>query len=295
MGEVDAMSKPSRSIRHMAGLGPVVSALLGVALPCAPALSADEPNLLKDPFFVALGTYLVNADTDLELKGDAGEPGTPINWNRTFGEGSLTRFRLDAQWRFGDSERHKLRALWFSSNRSSNKTTDREIEWGGETFPVNTKVKGDLKYDIYELSYEYAFLRRETYELSASIGAYYVGFDSRLSGTITAEGGGTNTREVSRDGSFDVPLPVLGLRGQWLFPYNLSLDVSGQYFTAAIDQYDGDLQNYRATLTWQPNKWVGMGLGYDWFSADLDVDASKFNGSVNWTFSGPMIYYSVSF
>lgn len=295
MGEVDAMSKPSRPIRHMAALGTLVSALLGVTIPCAPAMSADEPNALKDPFFVALGTYLVDADTDLELKGDAGEAGTRIDWNRTFGEGSLTRIRLDGQWRFGDSRRHKLRALWFDADRSDSKTIDRDIEWGGETFPVNTKVKADLEYQIYELSYEYAFLRSETWELSASIGAYWVSMDSGLSATVTVEDGGTTTREVSRDGSFDVPLPVLGLRAQWVLPYDFSFDLSGQYFAVSIDEYDGDLQNYRATLTWQPHRWIGLGLGYDWFSADLDVDASKFNGNANWTFSGPMIYYSASF
>ena len=289
------MSKPRSSAGLTAGLGAAAFALLGAGLPCAPALGADKPDLLNDSFFIALGTYLVDADTDLELKGDAGEAGTPIDWNRTFGEGSLTRIRLDAQWRFGDSRRHKLRALWFDADRSDSRTVDRDIEWGGETFPVNTKVKGDLEYQIYELSYEYAFLRRETWELSASIGAYWVSLNSRLSATVTVEDGGTTTRGVSRDGSFDVPLPVLGLRGQWVFPYNLSLDVSGQYFTASIDEYDGDLQNYRATFTWQPHKWIGLGLGYDWFSADLDVDASKFDGNANWTFSGPMIYYSVSF
>jgi len=286
------MNKPRSSIRHTAGLVSVVSAVLGVGLPCAPAMSADTPGVLNDPFNFALGTYLVDADTDLELKGDAGERGTPIDWNRTFGEGSLTRFRLDAQWRF--AERHKLRALWFDTSRSDSKTIDREIEWGGETFPVSTRVKGDLDYQIYELSYEYAFLRRETYELSASIGAYYVSLDSKLSATITSDGG-TTERDVSRDGSFDVPLPVLGLRAQWVLPYQLSFDLSGQYFAVSIDEYDGDLQNYRATFTWQPNKWVGLGLGYDWFSADLDIDASKFDGNVNWTFSGPMLYYSVSF
>ena len=287
------MGKPRSPIRRVVGLGTVVFAMLGVGLSCAPAMGADEADVLNDRFIFALGTYLVDADTDLELRGDAGEAGTRIDWNRTFGEGSLTRIRLDAQWRF--AERHKLRALWFSSDRSDNKTIDREIEWGGETFPVNAKVKGDLEYQVYELSYEYAFLRRDSYELSASVGAYWVSMDSRLSATITGEGGGTTTRDVSRDGSFDVPLPVLGLRAQWALPYDLSFDLSGQYFTANIDVYDGDLQNYRATLTWQPRKWLGLGIGYDWFSADLDVDATKFDGNANWTFSGPMAYYSVSF
>ena len=289
------MSKPRISVKTTAGLGTALFAVLGVGLPCAPAMSADEPNVLEDPFIIALGTYLVDADTDLELKGDAGEAGTPIDWNRTFGEGSLTRFRLDGQWRFGDSERHKLRAMWFNTDRSESKTVDRDIEWGGETFPVNTKVKGELQYDIIELAYEYAFLRRDTYEISASIGAYYLGLDTKLSATVTGGTGGTTERKVSRDGGFDAPLPVLGLRAQWVLPYDLSLDLAGQYFSANIDEYDGDLQNYRATLTWQPNKWFGLGVGYDWFSADLDVDASKFKGSANWTFSGPMAYYSISF
>jgi hypothetical protein len=289
------MSNPRDSVRHAVKLEAVVAALLGVCLPCAAAISADKANVLEDSFFLSLGTYLVDTDTDLRLDGDAGEAGTPINWNKTFGEGSLTRARVDAQWRFGDSRRHKLRALWFTSDRSDSRTIDREIDFGGEVFPISTKVKGDLEYQIYELSYEYAFLRHDTYELSASIGAYYVGLDSKLSATISTPDGGTTERQVSRDGSFDVPLPVLGLRGQWVFPYDLSLDVAGQYFTAAIDQYDGDLQNYRATLTWQPNRWLGLGVGYDWFSADLDVDSNKFKGTADWTFSGPMVYYSVSF
>jgi hypothetical protein len=279
------------SVGNKPGLQVAVTAAL--CLSSAMAMGADEPSVLNDPFIFSVGTYIVEADTDVQFNGKLGEIGTPIDWDRTFGGGSSTRIRVDGQWRF--AERHKVRALWFDSDRSGSRTVDREIEWGGETFPVNTKIKGDLKYEIYELSYEYAFLRRDSYELSASIGAYYAQFDSNLSATISGPQGGTNQRNVSRDGGFDVPLPVLGLRAQWALPYDLSLDVSGQYFSASIDQYDGDLQQYRVTFSWQPMKWVGVGLGYDWFSANLDVDGTRFNGSADWTFSGPMAYYSVSF
>jgi len=56
------MSKPRSSARHPAALGTAVLAALGVSLPCAPAMSADKPNVLEDSFFIALGTYLgVNA------------------------------------------------------------------------------------------------------------------------------------------------------------------------------------------------------------------------------------------
>ena len=188
------MSNPGIPICHTVGLKTVVAVLLGVGLPCAAAFGADKASVLDDSFTFSLGTYIVDTDTDVQLNGDAGEAGTPINWNKTFGEGSLTRIRFDGQWRFGDSQRHKLRGLWFDSDRSDSQTIDRDIEFGGEVFPVSTKLKGELKYQIFELAYEYAYLRRDTYELSASIGAYYVGFDSNLSAKVATTGTTSWTR-----------------------------------------------------------------------------------------------------
>lgn len=139
-----------------------------------------------------------------------------------------------------------------------------------------------------------AFLQRETCEISASIVTYYAPIDTRLSAKVTNPDG-TNERNIKGDASVDAPLPVLGLRGQWVLPYDLSVDVSGQWFYISINQYSGNLQDYRATLTWQPHKWLGVGLGYDWFSAHGDVDQSNFKGNLDWNYQGPMLYYSVSF
>jgi hypothetical protein len=280
------------TLPRQAALRAAVTVAILAGLPVSTAFGADAPDPLNDPFFVSLGTYLVNVDTTMRLDGATQGSGTPVDWDRTFDDASGTQFRVDGMWRF--AERHKLRALWFSTSRSKSRMIDEEIDWGDETFPVDTKVKGDINWDIYQLAYEYSFFRRDTYELSASIGAYYAAFDASLSATITNPGG-TTQRNAKVDASVDLPLPVLGLRGLWVLPYDLSLDVSGQWFSLSIDEYDGNLQDYRATLTWQPNRWLGIGVGYDWFQAHGDVDASNFKGDLDWTFQGPMIYYSVLF
>jgi hypothetical protein len=261
-----------------------------VVLHATPAGAEDRPDPLNDTWQLSLGMYVVDADTDVTLDGKAGEQGTKVDWDRTFGGGTLTRFRFDAQWRF--AERHKLQAMWFNSSRSKTRTLQEDIEWGGETYPVGATVKGNLDYDIYQLDYEYAFLRRETYEVSASIGAYYADWQASLEANVTDS---NVSDQIKGDASLAVPLPVLGLRGVWALPYDLSLDVSGQWFYLSVDQYSGNLQDYRATLTWQPKKWLGLGIGYDWFSASGDVDQSDFRGSLDWTFNGLMAYYSVSF
>jgi hypothetical protein len=81
----------------------------------------------------------------------------------------------------------------------------------------------------------------------------------------------------------------------WGIGHNLWLDASAQLFSLSIDEYDGRLQDYRIGLIWQPNKWAGVGLGYNRFDIDVDVDTSDFKGSLDWQYDGPQIFYTVAF
>jgi hypothetical protein len=92
-----------------------------------------------------------------------------------------------------------------------------------------------------------------------------------------------------------VPLPVVGLRGLWKLPHDFYVDAQGQFFALSIDEYDGSVQDYRLMLTWQPKPWVGLGIGYNSFKVDLDVERERFDGSLDWKYDGPMIFYSASF
>ncbi len=251
----------------------------------------EAPNLLEDPFYIGLGTYIVNSDTEVSLNGEAGQ-GTRIDWDRTFGGGDVTRFRLDGQWRFAD--RHKARFMWFSSSRDASRTFEEDIDWGDETFPVDARVRGEFSFDVYELAYEYAFLRRENYEVSGSFGLHYTELELTMSAKAESSGG-TLTRDISQSGNIGAPLPVIGLRGQWALPYNLWIDAGAQYFQISIDEYDGNLTDLRATITWQPKTWLGIGIGYNQFKVDVDVEKDRFDGSLDWTYKGPMLFYSASF
>lgn len=255
------------------------------------ALAEDAPDLLKDPFFLALGTYVINSDTEVSLNGESGQ-GTTVDWENTFGGGDVTRFRFDGQWRFAD--RHKARFMWFSASRDKSRTLEEDIDWGDETFPVNAEVKGEFGFDIYELAYEYAFLRRDNYEVSGTFGLHYTELELTMSAKAESSGG-TLDRDISESGNVGAPLPAFGLRGQWALPYDFWIDASAQWFALSIDEYDGSLRDLRVTVTWQPKTWLGIGLGYNQFNVDVDVENNRFNGSLDWTYEGPMLFYSASF
>lgn len=253
--------------------------------------AADSPDVLTDPFFVSLGSFILSTDTKVRLDGKI-DDGSLVDWEQKFGKGDVTRFRIDGFWRFAD--RHKVRFLWFNNRRTNSTTLDEEIEWGDETFPVNAKVKGEFDFDVYELAYEYAFLRRPSYELTGTIGLHYTDLSLALSARGSVNDGQISG-DIRKEASVGAPLPAFGLRALWTLPYNLSLDASAQYFALSIDEYDGSLADYKVVLTWQPKKWLGLGIGYNQFGVDVNIGKDKFNGSLDWSYRGPMIFYSAVF
>jgi hypothetical protein len=269
-----------------------VSAFAAALLLGSPAALADDAaDVLNDPFHFELSTFVMNSDIDVRLDGEF-EQGTEVDWDRTFGDEEATRFRLDGYWRFAD--RHKLRFLWFNYARSDKETSEQSIDWGGEVIPVDTEVKAESSFDVYELAYEYAFVRGDDFEVAANIGLHYTDISLTLAAKASTSGGSLD-EDVKEEATLAAPLPVIGLRGTWALPYNFSIDASAQYFAVSIDEYDGSLQDYRVGVTWQPRKWLGVGLGYDRFTVDVDVEKDSFTGSLDWTYSGPMIYYSATF
>jgi hypothetical protein len=147
---------------------------------------------------------------------------------------------------------------------------------------------------VIEAVYDYSFVRRENYEIGASIGLHWTSFEASLKAKAESSGG-TLTEDIDESASVDAPLPVIGLRGLWSLSHNLWLDAAAQFFALSIGDYDGNLQDYRLFLTWQPRTWLGFGVGYNRFTVDVDVEKDDFNGTLDWTYSGPMAFYSISF
>ena len=280
--------RPSRS-RHLKPI-PLLVALFG-CLGTQAALAEDSPNLLDDTFMASLGSFILDANTSVRLDGQSGR-GSEINWQDSFGGGSGTRFRFDGAWRFAD--RHKVRGMWFNFSQTRSNEFDREIHWGDATFPVNATVKGLYEFDIYELAYEYAFMRREGLELSGSIGFHLAQFKTGLSAEIDT-GGGSGTAEIGDEGKLNAPLPVIGGRAIWRIGGDFWLDALVQFFSLSYENVDGRLIDTRINILWQPKDWGGIGVGYNRFDMDVDVHRERFTGRLDWVYDGPQIFYSVAF
>jgi hypothetical protein len=261
------------------------------ALLLAPSLAAAEAgNPLTDRFSLSLGTFLLDTSTQLRIDGTGGRTGTQVDAERDLGLHNSDSFRIDGYWRF--KERHKLRILYFNTSRKNTRTIDEDITIRDQVFPVNAEVTTHFSTSVGELAYEYAFWRREHFEISGTAGLHNLQFKLGFAARQTATG---STAEIAQTAKADGPLPVIGLRGMWRLGDKWTLDAQAQFFKINIDPYNGRLEDFTASVVWMPFTHVGFGAGYNEFITRLDVSGSQFNGRMQWRYGGARIFVTASF
>jgi hypothetical protein len=266
-----------------------------VLVPCVLASAeAAERDPLESKIVVDLGWFFMSNDIRVRVDGETSDViGTDVDFDDTFGVGDFDRFRAEALWRI--APRHVLRGMYFENNRSATRSLEREVVWGDRTFPISASVTARTELSVAQLSYEYAFLRRDNYELAGGIGIHLVEMSLGLAATLDAQGGSISGA-VEGDASSDAPLPVLGLRGMWKLPNNFYLTGQVQYFHLEFDSYSGSLIDLKASLVWQFTDHVGFGVAYNDFGFRFDIeDRYNFDGRLRWDYGGAIAFATFMF
>src|SRR5262245_25257493 len=183
--------------------------------------------------------------------------------------------------------------MYFQNNRSNTRTTDREITFQGDVYPVNSVVTASLDEKILELAYEYAFYRTDKLELSGSFGIHTLKFEPKLSATLTSTGG-SQTFQTS-DASVTGPLPVLEFHPLWDIGYIFYFDVLLQLWYITVGNFDFAITDANLTFTWMLWQNVGFGLGYYAFHSRVDVSKNDFDGKLMFGYGGAMAFVPVAF
>jgi hypothetical protein len=251
------------------------------------AAGLAHADALNDEFSLSIGGFLLNTNTTVRLDGTE-ERGTPVDLEHELGITNKSSFRVDGYWRF--LPRQKIRVTYFDEGRGATHTINQDIVFGDQTYHIGTNLYAHLDTLVAELAYEYAFWRGEHYELAGSIGLHDLGFKFTLQAVGT-----TLNQSVTGRADVDGPLPVVGIHYIWQFTPQLSLDALFEFFGLKFDQYSGNYQNYQVTVNYMPSKNFGVGLGWNTFVSDLNVDAPVFDGNLRWKYGGLRLYARFSY
>jgi hypothetical protein len=272
-----------------------LSATLGAGSALAQS-AAPAQALLDNSWVFNLGAFVVGTDVKASLNGQS-TTNPEIDFDETLGGADdTTRVRGDVLWRINPV--HHLRFSYFKNAIDRSKVIDRDFAWGDYTFKADGQVDSRHEMDVYELAYEYAFMKQPAYEVAAILGLHYTKTTLRLSGdaTFTLPDGSTSPVEPTvRTNSLDAPLPVIGLRGAWVVSPQWLLEASGQFFKLDYDGIDGNWSDLRASATWMFNRNFGLGLGYNRFTMRVDASKNNFNGSLKTSYGGLTAFLTGTF
>jgi hypothetical protein len=281
----------------LAAMPVLACGLFAAAGPALAQSGAYAQDMLNDKFNISVGGFIVGTDVKGELNGRATGGQQEVDFGKDFGlDNDATRVRLDGLWRI--TPRHRLRFMYFDTQNDGARTLDRTINWGDYTFNVGARVTAETRIRIAELAYEYAFSRQPAYEIAGTIGVHYLDTQVKLTGAASiTDGNGvvTSAGAVTRENSVPAPLPVIGLRGNWAVAPKFLVDAHAQFFWAEVQGYDGTITDARLAGTWMFARNFGVGLGYNYFGVDVDVDKSSFNGTLKVGYSGLQLFVTGTF
>src|SRR5215469_2084713 len=287
--------------RPQALLAAVVIAVLLATSATAPA-RADSPAeaLLNDRFVISVGGFVVTSSINASLLGSANTGDQRVDFNKQFGtDADQTRWRGEVLWRITPTQR--VRFSYFDNDVGHTRTIDQDLPWGDYTFKAGAQVTAETKFRVYELDYEFAFLRRPNYEVVAIAGIHLDDLTLKLSGdaslTVDTPGGPVDepTAFTSTSHSVPAPLPVFGFRGDWAVSPHVYLDASAEIFSISYQGINGNWSDLRAGAAWMFSNHFGVGIGYDRFATHVDVGKGNFNGRLNWGYQGLLIYLKAGF
>jgi hypothetical protein len=229
---------------------------VGTAMSARAQVDTPTEDLLRDRFVINLGGFVVSSTINGSLKGSASNSDQSINFDKQFGtDGDQTRARLDFLWRITPTQH--VRFSYFDDDVQRTRNIDQDLAWGDYTFIAGGQVTAETKFHVYELAYEYAFLRRQNYQIVAIAGIHVDDLTLKLSG-------------------------------------NASL-TAAEVFKLSYQGIDGNWSDLRAGATWMFSHHFGLGVGYDHFATHVDVSKGSFNGRLNFGYQGLLIYVKGGF
>lgn len=278
----------------------IIGVLLATATSAPVRAGSPTEDLLTDRFVIFVGGFAVTSNINGRLLGSANTSDQSINFDKQFGtDADQTRWRGEVLWRITPTQH--VRFSYFDDDVRRTRSIDQDLPWGDYTFKAGGQVTAETKFRVYELTYEFAFLRRPNYEIVAVAGIHLDDLTLKLSGdaslTVDTPTGPVEEPAVftSTSHSVPAPLPVFGFRGDWAVSPHVYLDASGQLFSLSYQGISGNWSELRAGATWMFSNHFGVGIGYDRFATHVDVGKAGFQGRLNWGYQGLLIYLKGGF
>jgi len=247
-------------------------------------LAADaQPTEGEERASISLGAFITDRESSTRLDSDRGD-GTDIDMEDDLGlESSTSVARLGGYVWLG--RRHRIDGAYFDLSRSASIPIQETIDFGDETFQINTTLNTESDLTIIKADYTFAVLAKERGFLGVTAGLYIAETSFALSQPTL---GRAETEDVT------APLPLFGLRGDYVVGERITLHGAVQWFGYKTDELDGRLTDFYFGGDYGFGQRMAVGLAYNKVSMNIGAQEDNgFTGRLDWGYDGLMLYFKM--
>jgi hypothetical protein len=245
----------------------------------------QEPQVQRERGSVILGAFITDRASSARL--DSGSSsGSDIDLENDLGlEDSMSVARFGGYFWF--KPRHRFDFSIFDLSRDSTRQIQETIDFGDQTFLIDTVVTTSNDSTIAKLDYTFAPLNRPRGFLGL-IGGLYVSANEM---SLSSPNVGTAESE-----DLTAPLPVVGLRGEYEITERIALRGAVQWFGIDTGDVGGRLVDTYIGADYTFGRRVAVGLAYNDVSLNIDAtDDTGWSGTLDWGYDGILLYLKVDF
>ena len=250
------------------------------------ALAQEGYGPGEDKWKFQLGGFFPSTNTKLKIDGT--QVGSIVDLENLGLSDDDTLWRLDGYWRF--AKKHRLGFGFFQFNRDGSIRLDEQLEIGDEIFEIGFLTATELQLDFYTIDYLYSFYQGEKWEIAGGLGVYWVGLDFSIGASLDINNNPIFGGPVVESTDFNGPLPYLALVFEYYITPKWLAIIKGGYFQLEVGDIDGRLTNLGAKLEYQFTKRWGLGVGYDAFRIDVDIEDNNLRSNIEYNYQGVQAY-----
>jgi len=267
----------------------LVALFVGGTMSLAAEAQDSVHPYLTEKFTLDLGIFFPERRVSMSVDGPVIAAGEDIDFEETIGlKRSDEVFSLNFGWRFG--EKWQLGAQYFASSGERGKFLEEDVEWNDIIFGQGTGIVAGQEFDLVRVFFARQFRSSDRGEFGLGLGIHWLEIGAWIEGNAVINGGAAEFRRESV--SADAPLPNIGAWYMYSFSPKWALRARLDWLSAKVGEYDGTLINAAAGVNYQMFEHVGLGLSYNLFDLDLNVNKDGWHGNVNTRYDGAFVHVS---
>ena len=258
------------------------------------SINVDKHAILTDRYNVKMGFF--NNRKSVRINVDGRLPSNPIDFGQTLGLRRLENtIDLNFDWRFSKDKKWIFGFEFFTVRNSQTVTLEDEIKWNNTIFPGGVILDSGFNIDMYRIFFGRVISMGKKHELSGGIGIHTLNIHSFIQATGYI--GGIEIELDTDKKKIDAIAPVPNIGLGYLYAPNLrwSFAANVGWFSLSIGDYSGTLWNLEPSVSFREFKNIGIGFGYKYFKAKVDMNRDIWRGKLDLLYQGPLFSISGSF